>query len=260
MRLQMKRTLPALAAATMIGASALAASAPALAEGSDQGSTMEAKLTQLNDSGASGMAWVKVDGNKVTVKVTTHGMLAGAPHAQHIHIGGSGTCPDAGMKGTGQDGHLQTTDAAGSYGMVAASLTTMGDTSPDSALAVDRFPTGDATYERTFTVDHKLAQQLKDGKGVVVVHGVDYNHDGKYDGDHKSDLDPSLPSEATDPAACGALSGSQMGSMPDGGVETGVGSTDGIEHAGLIGGGALASAGAVGGLVALRRRRASAQK
>ena len=40
----------------------------------------------------------------------------------------------------------------------------------------------------------------------MVIHGIDYNHNGKYDfSAGKSDLDPSLPAEATDPAACGVL-------------------------------------------------------
>jgi hypothetical protein len=38
-----------------------------------------------------------------------------------------------------------------------------------------------------------------------VVHGVDYNGDGTYSGEEMSDLDPSLPTEATDPALCGVL-------------------------------------------------------
>jgi hypothetical protein len=39
----------------------------------------------------------------------------------------------------------------------------------------------------------------------VVIHGVDYNKDGTYSGDAVSDLDESLPTEATDPAMCGVL-------------------------------------------------------
>jgi hypothetical protein len=40
---------------------------------------------------------------------------------------------------------------------------------------------------------------------VLVVHGVDSNRSGAYDGSLKSDLDPSLPMEATAPAACGTI-------------------------------------------------------
>ncbi len=52
------------------------------------------------------------------------------------------------------------------------------------------------------------------------MHGVDHNDNGKYDGDTKSDLDPSLPTEATDPAICGVLA-----AAPAGGVQTGGGGT-----------------------------------
>jgi hypothetical protein len=38
------------------------------------------------------------------------------------------------------------------------------------------------------------------------VHGVDHDGDGVYGGSVVSDLDPSLPTEATDPALCGVLS------------------------------------------------------
>ena len=48
---------------------------------------------------------------------------------------------------------------------------------------------------------------LRDGTAVVVVHGIDYNGNGTYDFDSlgASQLDPSLPLEATPPALCGAL-------------------------------------------------------
>jgi hypothetical protein len=41
---------------------------------------------------------------------------------------------------------------------------------------------------------------------VVVVHGIDYNGNGKYDAVlGQSELDPKLPQEATAPALCGPL-------------------------------------------------------
>jgi hypothetical protein len=41
---------------------------------------------------------------------------------------------------------------------------------------------------------------------VAVVHGIDINHNGAYDfGAGPSLLDPTLPFEATVPAACGAI-------------------------------------------------------
>ncbi|MBL0886411.1 CHRD domain-containing protein [Myceligenerans indicum] len=219
------------------------------------GSELTAELTQLNDSGASGTAWAKVDGTQVEVKVETTGLLDGAPHAQHIHIGGQGVCPSNDQEGSGFEGALQTTDAADQYGGVAVSLTMEpGETGPDAALDVDNFPTGASnTYSRTITVSDEVAQQIADGDGVVVVHGVDHDGSGAYDGDTKSDLDPSLPSEATDPAACGELDVAQM-AMPEGGVETGGADTSGVEYPAVLGLGGLAMALGAFGLIATRRR------
>ncbi len=251
MRTTTKRMLPLLAATAVLGV--FGGSGAALADGHDA-MTLEAHLTELNDSGASGTAWVTVDGNEVTVNMESTGLLAGAPHAQHIHVGGKNQCPDPQKQGNGEDGALQVSDAHDDYGMIVSSLTTEGDTSPDSGLAVDRFPVGDAAYERTFEVSDDVAADIIDGKGVIVVHGVDHNGSGAYDGDVMSDLDPSLPSEATDPAACGELEMSQMAAMPEGGADTGDGTTAGIEGAGamLAGGGLIA--GALAGAVALRKR------
>ena len=256
MRTTTKRLLPLLAATAALGM--FGAPGAALAEGHGGGheaTTLEAHLTELNDSGASGTAWVTVEGNEVTVKMENTGLLAGSPHAQHIHVGGKNQCPDPNMEGSGENGAIQVSDAHDDYGMIVSSLTTEGDTSPDSGLAVDRFPVGDDPYERTFEVSDEVAADISAGDGVIVVHGVDHNGSGAYDGDVKSDLDPELPSEATDPAACGTLDVSQMGAWPEGGAETGDGTTAGIEQSGLMlaGGGLLTAAAA--GAFALRRRR-----
>ncbi|GAA2036051.1 hypothetical protein GCM10009756_30900 [Pseudokineococcus marinus] len=212
-------------------------------------------LTQLNDSGASAEVTGSVTGDELTINITPQGLLEGAPHAQHIHIGGTNSCPSNDMEGSGANGALQVTDAAGSYGAIAVSLTTEGDTSPDSGLAVDRFPVGNPTYSRTLQVSPEVAQQIAEGDGVVVLHGVDLNGSGTYDGDVMSDLDPSLPEEATDPAACGTLDVASM-SMPGGGADTGAGGTaDGSSAAFVVGGAALVAAGGAG-VIALRRRDA----
>ena len=90
------------------------------------------------------------------------------------------------------------------------SLTTEGPTGPGSVLAVDRYPTapgGHVDYARSTRTTEAVARGIRRGKAVVVVHGVDYNDNGEYDFSSAgaSDLDPSLPAEATDPAACGVL-------------------------------------------------------
>lgn len=237
MRTMTKRTLPVLAAAALFSSLGVA---PAMAQSSSHDTTnLTANLTELNDSGAKGTAWLTLDGNELTVKMESSGLLADAPHAQHIHIGGTNTCPDPDQEGNGFEGALQTSDAIDSYGNVQVSLTKSDDTSPDSALAVDRFPVGNETYERTFEVTDDVAASLRNGDGSVVVHGVDHNGNGKYDGDVESDLDPSLPSEATDPAACGELTvdvvDDTMGSMSMGSLGGSLGSSGSSSSTGSMG-------------------------
>ncbi len=58
--------------------------------------------------------------------------------------------------------------------------------------------------ERAFRLGWWLSSDKR--TGVVVLHGVDYNDSDAYDfGAGVSDLDSSLPAEATDLAACGVL-------------------------------------------------------
>lgn len=252
----MKRTtLAALAVPTLVGLSAVSA-APAVADDHTETVELMSTLGELNDSGGSGTAWAKVTGNEVWLKLEVSGLLEGNPHAQHIHIGGTNSCPDPNMEGTGVDGAIRVTDAIDSYGMVKVSLTgNDAATGPDAALDVANFPTeGSYTYERTVEVPDDVAASLAAGDGVVVVHGVDHNGSGAYDGEQMSDLDDSLPSEATDPALCGALDAGQM-AAPEGGVQTGGGDTAGVEYGGLMAAGAALALGGVGAFALDRRRR-----
>lgn len=247
----MKKFTTALA---VLAAPALLAGPMALSSSAADHTELMSTLTELNDSGGSGTVWAKVTGNEVWISMEVNGLLDGAPHAQHIHVGGTNTCPDPMMEGTGPDGAIRTTDAVGSYGAVAVSLTKKGGmTGPDNALDVADFPAmGTYTYERTIEVDDELAAQIAAGDGVVVVHGADHNGSGAYDGEQMSDLDPGLPSEATDPVLCGPLDVAPM-EAPSGGVQTGGGSTQGVEQGGLIAVGTLLAAVGVGSLVNRRR-------
>ncbi|MCE0487922.1 CHRD domain-containing protein [Ornithinimicrobium sediminis] len=239
----------------------IALAAPATASDHESGTELSATLTEISGSGASGTAWGWVDGTELTIQIEAMGLLDGAPHAQHIHIGGSNTCPSADLAGSGFEGAVRTTDAVDFYGGVAVSLTNEGGmTGPDHALDVMDFPAeGEYSYERTFEVPQDVADDIAAGNGVVVVHGVDHNGSGEYDGDQESDLDPSLPSEATDPAMCGTLDVAQM-AMPEDGVATGGGATQGTEHAGAIALGAVAIGAGALGLAASRRRTETARR
>ncbi len=256
----MKRTTRTVLAAPVLGIAALLLTAgpAAAAEGSVQGALSP---TPSSPSGGSGQAMVEVNGTTLSFTLAAQGLLAGAPHAAHIHFGegARNECPTA-ADNTDPQEFFTTSEGAPAYGEIVVSLTTTGDASPDSALAVDRFGVGDnINYSRgDVQVSEAVGQAITDGKAVVVVHGVDYDGDGAYSAGQRgpSDLDPSLPGEATDPALCGVLNVSQMASTPQGGVETGAGSTTGVESAGLIGVGALA---VVGGGALLARRRFSTQ-
>ena len=174
------------------------------------GTKTEAKLKPLNNAAARGISTVTVDGRKIDVSVDAKRLLKGMPHAMHIHFGKQARheCPTV-RDDDNADHRLSTAEGLPAYGPVRVSLTKRGDTSPKSTLAVNRFPTAnnhEIHYDRTIGIGSKLARAIKNGKGVVVIHGIDYNHNGKYDfSAGKSELDPSLPAEATDPVACGVL-------------------------------------------------------
>ncbi|MGC5629204.1 hypothetical protein ACPYO6_13305 [Georgenia sp. Z1344] len=271
------RTTKFLAApALALGALTLAA-APALAhgDGHDDGSgdggshaegtwSGQAHLGELNNSGTTGDFWLELDGHEATVSMNVSGaaetfMDGPFPHAQHIHIGAEGVCPgpEADMNG---DDAVNVEEGHPFYGMIATSLTTEGDTSPDSGLAVDRFPGGSSyTYERTVELDDDTVAALADGTAVVVVHGVDPANLSDAAAGAQSELDPALPLAATLPAACGAVTVSQVGEMPHGGADTGSPVQQSDDGAALaIGAGVLGLGVVGGGAWALKRRAATA--
>ena len=140
------------------------------------------------------------------------------------------------------------------------SLTTKGDASADSGLAVERFPVADANgnldYHRTIPAANIPAGITENVENLhIVQHGLDVNGNGKYDlkalGESvfaKSLGVKGLPEEATNPATCGEVS-------PAGSVETGSGSTGGTENMPLMALGGMALLGSAGALT-LRRRLA----
>lgn len=174
---------------------------------------LHADLDPLNNSGASGRAKVVFHGKRAHVSIDAHDLLKNAPHAQHIHFGAKARheCPSVAKDDRNNDQRLNTVDGLPAYGPIRKSLTTRGKTGPKSGLAVNRFPmtpNGNEHYDRTIRINSdKVRRGVKDGKGVLVIHGVDYNGNGKYDfrSAGKSELDPNLPAEATDPALCGVL-------------------------------------------------------
>ena len=223
MKLNFKGILGATAVAVLAGGVLGVGTAQAQnpqSKGSDKTVTLTANLAELNDSGASGTATAVVRNQKIQhIEVNASGLTPNAPHAQHIHYGetASHECPAPALD-INEDGRLDTAEGTPAYGPVAVSLTTTGDTTPASFLDVGRFPVsenGSYDYSRDGIRINKvagtgtakeIADAIRAGEGVVVIHGIDYNGNGTYDfSSGASELDPNLPAEATDPAACGVL-------------------------------------------------------
>jgi hypothetical protein len=244
------------ASAAALGVAVLAMPGVASAAG---GTSYQANLAAINGSGGSGSFMLQLDGSTATITEHVSGLAATFsgnpyPHVQHIHIGAKGQCPDTSAD-TSKDGVISTTEGQPFYGAIGTTLSTSGDTSPAAGTTLTVAPSGAAfDYSRTFDLDAATLASLQAGTAVVVVHGLDPATLPSAAQSEKSDLVPSLPLAATSPALCGTVTASQM-SLPSGSAATGGGSTAGMQHEGLIGGGvALVAAGAVAGAVALRRR------
>jgi len=165
---------------------------------------------------ATGTTRIKALPNgKLQVTVEAWGLAPNLPHAMHLHgIPGPVTdmaCP--GPDAAGPDGVVTVLDGVPFYGGILTSLTTNGDVSSSSALALDRFPVADASgylsYQRTLT---SIAGYTDAGTVQVVVHGIDFDGNGQYAfnaddpfASRSSSLNPAIPLEATVPVLCGGI-------------------------------------------------------
>jgi hypothetical protein len=217
-----KRHGAAIGAAAAIGL--VATAAPALAghdanpsaQVASYGYSLDAvQPGEVPNSEATGATRVKrLPNGKVQVQVTASGLAPSLPHAMHLHGVEEGTdagCPDASV--AGDDGVVTVVDGAPFYGGILASLTSTGDTTASSALALDRFAVADEAgsleYSRTFHNGSALANA---DTVQVVVHGIDFDDNGGYafnDADpyasRSSSLGADIPLEATVPVLCGGI-------------------------------------------------------
>ncbi|WIM99497.1 class F sortase [Actinoplanes oblitus] len=251
----------------------LVSAAPAVAPPSatpgaaSAGTAVQVRLFALNDSGASGTATLTALPNgDLAVSIRSTHLVPNAAHAQHLHGSTTGMnfhCPSRSAD-RDHEGYLTTEEGMPDYGDIFLSLTTRGDISRASGLAVDRMPVADArgalAYDRTIpaadlppgTVEH-----LPDLH--IVEHGIDVNQNRRYDLDGLGESTfaaaaglSGIPEEATDPALCGMVSGAAAGSVPVGGIAAGDGS---VRTGFRYGYGGLVVLGV--GVVLYRRRRAS---
>jgi hypothetical protein len=174
------------------------------------GKLISGKLAAVptNHVTGAGKADLSLKGNVATVTLDANGLLNAAPHAMHIHAGAAGRCPPTSAAKL-HDGHLaiSTSNGAPFYGKPRVSLTTKGPTGPASILAFARYPaTGKITYSRKIKLIPSALRYIKKNNAVIVVHGIDYNRNGLYDGSlDRSELDPAVQGETTAPALCGPI-------------------------------------------------------
>ena len=158
-------------------------------------------------SDVNGTAALDRKGRWVNVRIRASGLDA-LPHAMHIHGKNAGElafCPGADRRDDiTDDGLIETLEGVDDYGPVQVSLTTSGDTSVDSILALPRFASADAwgtmVYDRRIKVPVQVAKNLDEKH--IVIHGADINDNGTYDGVNSS---LGVPLEAELPVACGEI-------------------------------------------------------
>jgi Protein kinase domain len=202
----------ALLAAGLVALAAAAAVVVILATGSGGSSTASgdqanASLAFVPFSKVNGFGKVRLDlnGNVAKVALTADGLLAANAHLLHIHAGKLGECPP-GSAARKHDGHLviTTEDGAPYYGPVQTSLTTSGTTSAKVLHDFARFPSGSKIdYRRTVNLGPVTAAQVRANQGVIIVHGIDYNRNQKYD--PILGVGEGRTVESTAPALCGPL-------------------------------------------------------
>lgn len=217
------------------------------------GVSYQVNFTQQNKSGASGTATVTVSGNNILVTVRGNGFSPNIAHPTHLHIGGQATCPSPAAD-TNKDGYVDVKEAEPFTGPMKVTLSTSGDTSASSGLAIDRAPKADSkgalSYNRTFALPSGVTPASL-AKSTIDIHGITslFGDKAKYDGDKKSELDSKIAFETTVPAACG-----QLNTAPTGGTATGVGSINGIESPIMFVGGAAAIFGAAAAAIIARKQ------
>ncbi len=160
-----------------------------------------------NGSNVHGSSRLRLDGTRLQVWLRARGLDA-LPHAMHIHgldHPEVAMCPGREARNDlVDDGLIETVEGLEDYGPILVSFTKRGDTSPASALALDRFPVanedGKVFYKRTISIPRDVARRL--GQFHIVVHGEDLNDDGMYGGRITA---LGAPLEAELPVACGEI-------------------------------------------------------
>lgn len=163
--------LPSLTA-IMTLAIALGAGSVATGQASEEESRrFRAEFESLNDSGVTGSATLRLEGQTLTVKMTIAGYEPDKPHAQHIHGHNSplleAECPTESDDRNG-DGVINFREGQSAYGTVLHALRPFSE--------ADFF--GELDYERTFELTEAKLEKLQPlDQRVIVLQGMTIDDD-----------------------------------------------------------------------------------
>ncbi len=125
-------------------------------------------LTPGNNSSATGLGVVSLDGATLRVDVTAFGLTANAVHALHLHglnddrPGRSAVAADD----ADRDGYLETPEVEVAYGPVLAALTASGEAQAGLEVSSD-FPTANAIGLVRFTRSYRLDAGEADDASIL---------------------------------------------------------------------------------------------
>jgi serine/threonine-protein kinase len=219
-----RRGWPLVAAGALIlGTAAVAAAAVLLTGGSSggggaarapSGTPVNAELGPVPFNrvyDGVGKVTMRLNGDIAEVRITASGLLNGAGHSMHLHAGARGECPHGNVATLHNGRRVITTQDGGKfYGPPVTAFTTApGKTDPRTGLLDYRHYPFEIpiNYSRRIDLGPVVATQIRQNtSAVVVIHGIDYNHNYAYDNGLSTDKEHrSLPIEQTAPALCGPL-------------------------------------------------------
>ncbi len=156
-----------------------------------------------------GNAHVITRDGQARVVVAARGLSPQLPHVMHIHgdLQAHNECPGPeAQDDLVDDGLIETVEGLDDYGPIDVTFSTRGDTSPASALALDRAPVanraGVLVYSRNIPIPTDVRDNLDNLH--IVIHGADLDGNGQYGGRTTA---LGAPLEAELPVACGELDG-----------------------------------------------------
>ncbi len=156
-------------------------------------------------SNVTGNASLRLLTTNVQVKLSASGLSPNLPHLAHIHgfVQAQNECPGI-EADANDDGLIDTLEGLPAYGPVLVTFTTEGTTSPAVAFDPSVAPIADASgnlvYERSIKVSEAIRSNL--GGLHIVIHGLDLNGNGRYDGPISS---AGVLLELELPVACGTI-------------------------------------------------------